>query len=87
MPALHLASDVMFGFWLRDNPNPKNLRYYVAANVQNDETQRLVATILKKKEVKGVPQWPGVKVGVETDEGRVLLGKSGQSLVRVKECM
>lgn len=57
----------------------------MAANVLNDDTQRLVATILKNKEVKGVPQWPGVKFRVDTDEGRVLLGESGHSLVRVKE--
>jgi hypothetical protein len=33
LPQLRRASDIMFAFWLRNNPDPKNLKYYIVNDV------------------------------------------------------
>jgi hypothetical protein len=36
MPKLLFSSDILSNICLRDNPNPKNLRYYFANRILND---------------------------------------------------
>ncbi|KAF1832885.1 hypothetical protein BDW02DRAFT_553766 [Decorospora gaudefroyi] len=75
LPRLKRVSDIMTAFWLRGHGNPKNLRYYLAFNVQNDETVPLIARVLKNRgHDKMVPYWPGVTVGTWEKEGEALLG-------------
>lgn len=43
LPELYRASDVLWGYWVRDNPEPSALQYYIVNYVQNDETLSLLA--------------------------------------------
>jgi len=54
MPELGLFSDVLAGYWLRDNPVPGNLRYIFACHIQNEETLRVVAE-MRMKATKSYP--------------------------------
>jgi hypothetical protein len=74
LPHLQRASDIMFAYWLRDNPTPKSLRYYIVNDVQSDATNTLIASILHAKNIKEVPLWPGLKLGMWEGEGEILLG-------------
>lgn len=62
MPALRHASDIMTAYWLRNNPDPKGLKYYFALGIQNDDTNRVIASILLDKEIYDMPRWPGVNL-------------------------
>jgi hypothetical protein len=75
LPKLKRASDMLTAIWLRGHPNPKNLRYYLAYQVQNDETTPVIAKILRDANLDQVPYWPGFTVGMWTEEGVALLGK------------
>jgi hypothetical protein len=74
LPQLGGASDIIFGYWLRNNPNPKNLRYYIVNDVHNDATMPLIATIMKERGHDKVPKWPGVTLGMWEREAEALLG-------------
>lgn len=76
MPALRHASDIMAGYWLRGNPNPRGLKYYFAIGIQNDETLALIASILLDKGIYDMPAWPGVTLDATGDDwgAKVLLG-------------
>jgi hypothetical protein len=69
----------MMAYWLRNNPNPKNLRYYFALNVQEDATQPLVAKILQDKGHVDLPVWPGLEVLKGSKEFDILLGEHCRS--------
>jgi hypothetical protein len=82
---LKASSDIIFAYWLRDNPNPKNLKYYFCNYITNGETLAIIATILKAKGHATPPYWPGVALLFKTVESEqytadqeaaaVLLGK------------
>ena len=80
LPALRLGSDIMFAYWLRNNANPRRLRYYFVNDVLNDETLRLCTTILKNRGHHAtVPVWPGVQLDWGSVEFDMLLGESSAS--------
>lgn len=76
MPSLRHASDIMAGYWLRGNFNPRGLKYYFAIGIQNDETLALIASILLDKAIYDIPAWPGVTLDATGDYwgAKVLLG-------------
>jgi len=74
LPQVGIVSDIMFAYWLRDNANPRNLRYYITNNIQNEETLKVIARILREKSMQTVPYWPGVELGMWEKEAEVLLG-------------
>jgi hypothetical protein len=73
LPHLQFASDILAGYWLR-TPNPKNLEYYFANNVVNEETLPLINKVLGDRGHDKIPAWPGVRVSGPSEEGAVLLG-------------
>ena len=75
MPALRLASDIMAAYWIRNNPDPKNLKYYFAFSIINEQTLLIIMAILQKKGYVYYPKWPGCTVGMWETEGEALLGK------------
>ncbi|KAF2032516.1 hypothetical protein EK21DRAFT_109896 [Setomelanomma holmii] len=75
MPNLRHASDIIWHYWQRKNPSLKNLRLYMAHNVQNADTQALFSRIFKLKKLD-LKKWPGAMFGVDTDEGLALVGMS-----------
>jgi hypothetical protein len=75
LPQLRRASDLIFAYSLRNNPDPKNLKYYIANNVQNAQTLPVIASILKNKGLTAAPEWPGVTLSAwEGNEVEALLG-------------
>jgi hypothetical protein len=75
LPRLRALSDILWGFWIRDNPNVKNIRYFFMLGISNDQTQQLIASCLKNAK-KELSAWPGVSFNTDTDEGHALLGTS-----------
>ncbi|KAH9863563.1 hypothetical protein J1614_009495, partial [Plenodomus biglobosus] len=75
LPALRHGSDIMLAHWLRDNPNPQNLQYYIASNIVNENTIPLLCSILKSKgHQNDPPSWPGVQLDKGELEFDMLLG-------------
>jgi hypothetical protein len=74
LPDLHFCSDILWGWWVRDNANVKTLRMYGAQNVVNDETSLISARILKKNNADRLTPWPGNQFDASTEEGKALIG-------------
>ncbi|RMZ69880.1 WD domain-containing [Pyrenophora seminiperda CCB06] len=74
LPRVKRVSDIMTAYWLRDNPTPRNLKYYIASNVLNKQTVLLLSKILVDRGHSLVPYWPGLTVGMWEDAGEALLG-------------
>jgi hypothetical protein len=73
LPQLKLLSDVLWGYWVRDNSDVENIRYFFMLGISNSLTNQIIASCLQKAKKKLV-EWPGVDFGTETDEGHALLG-------------
>lgn len=68
----------MWGKWVEGNPNVKNLQWYMAHNVINDETSEIVPRALRNKLVSKLSVWPGTLFDKKKDpvEFQALIGKS-----------
>jgi hypothetical protein len=78
LPQLRRASDIMFAFWLRKTPDPKNLKYYIVNDVRNDETMPIIVSLLVGRGITTVPFWAG-RVALkmwDQDFAKVVLGTS-----------
>jgi hypothetical protein len=73
LPRLRALSDILWGFWVRGNPDVKNIRYFFMLGISNEQTQALIASCLKNAK-KELSAWPGVSFMMDTDEGHTLLG-------------
>lgn len=78
---LRTMSDIMFAYWLWNNPSPKSLRYYFANNVQNTETLQVIVRILEEKERNDLSYWPGLKVEMWEDSAPALVGTFGKAKI------
>ncbi|XPS75852.1 hypothetical protein M3J09_007918 [Ascochyta lentis] len=74
LPQLRAFSDILWGYWIRQNPDVKNIRYFFMLGISNEETNQLIAACLAAKG-KTLREWPGVRFDTATDEGHALLGK------------
>lgn len=63
----------MWGYWVRNNPNIKRIRYFFMLGISNEQTNQLIASCLQKTEKK-LSEWPGLTFDMGTDEGHALLG-------------
>ena len=75
LPLLQRASDVMWSYWQRNNANPQYLRYYFVNYVRNDETIPLIVRALRNHGHNTVPRWPGLELGMHTDEAEAILSQ------------
>jgi hypothetical protein len=73
LPRLRSFSDILWAYWVRDNPDVKNIRYLIMLGISNDETNQLIASALKNVGAK-LGEWPGTEFGTEGVEGKALLG-------------
>jgi hypothetical protein len=80
LPELRHASEMYWGFWVRDNPNIKNLRVYGAYNIINDATVLLVARAFKNAKVDKLTPWLGASFDATSDEGKALIGKRHEKI-------
>jgi hypothetical protein len=76
LPKLRYISDIFWGFYLRSNPSPEKLRYYIATHVLNDVTVALVARALSNVGAKDLSEWPGNSFELGSEELSALVGKS-----------
>lgn len=78
LPEFKQWSDMMAVYWLRSNPTPKNLRFYIVTHITNDATVDIMSKVLRDApEItnKGtVPRWPGLTRDASTPEGQSLIG-------------
>ncbi|ORX98367.1 hypothetical protein BCR34DRAFT_606952 [Clohesyomyces aquaticus] len=79
LPRLRTYSQLLWGFWFRDNPNVKNIQYFWVQSVANDDTHKIIARALKGKGKDAIGGWPGtvfdiLREGKEGEAGRALLG-------------
>ena len=73
LPKLRAFSDILWGYWSKDNPNIKNVSYFFMMHISNDQTNALIATCLHNKQ-ETLKEWPGVAFDTKSDEGHALLG-------------
>jgi hypothetical protein len=81
LPALRYISDIFWGYWRRSTSTPKNLRYYIATHVVNDDTVKLVSRALKNSEMDDLSEWPGKTFEMDSEEWAALLGKAKTKLL------
>ncbi|KAL5115490.1 hypothetical protein ACEQ8H_006631 [Pleosporales sp. CAS-2024a] len=72
LPQLRSLSDVLWGYWARENPNVKNIRYFFMLGIANELTNQLIASCLQNAK-KTLTEWPGLSFDTSTDEGHALL--------------
>jgi hypothetical protein len=80
LPRLRALSDILWGFWVRDNPNIKTIRYFFMLGISNGQTNQLIALCLRNSK-KQLSAWPGVSFNTDTDEGHALLGMCSNSVL------
>ncbi|KZM22840.1 hypothetical protein ST47_g6020 [Ascochyta rabiei] len=67
LPKLRYMSDLVWGKWVENNDNVKNLRVYVVHNVLNTETTTIVSRAMRNKLVPKLDVWPGTAFDKEKD--------------------
>jgi len=75
LPQLRAFSDIIWGFWVRNNPNIKNIRYFFMIAISNEVTNQIIASCLRDRNTE-LSEWPGTDFSTSTDQGHALLGKS-----------
>ncbi|RMZ68536.1 cytochrome p450 [Pyrenophora seminiperda CCB06] len=73
LPELRAFSDVIWGYWNRNNPDIKNIRFFLMIGISNDATTELITSCLINKRAE-LSVWPGTEFSTATDEGQALLG-------------
>jgi hypothetical protein len=73
LPKLRVFSDLLWGYWTRDNPDIKNIKFFFMMGISNDQTNTLIATCLHNRK-QTLKEWPGVEFDTKSDEGHALLG-------------
>lgn len=78
LPKLQYGSDLMWGKWVEGNADVKNLRFYVAHDIVNDETSALVSRAMRNKLGANLAVWPGTTFEKDKDavEFQALIGNS-----------
>ncbi|KAF1937969.1 hypothetical protein EJ02DRAFT_411304 [Clathrospora elynae] len=73
LPQLRAFSDVLWGYWSRDNADVKNIRYLLMVGICNDMTNQLIDECLCRKNAE-LREWPGTDFEADTEEGHALIG-------------
>ena len=74
LPQLRAFSDIMWAFWVRNNPNVRNIRYFFMIGISNDLTNQIIASCLRDAGAE-LSEWPGTSFSTTTDQGHALLGR------------
>jgi hypothetical protein len=73
LPELRSLSDMMWGAWVRENKDVKNINYFWVQGIGNTNTKAVIARALKNAG-KELQQWPGITFGMDSEEGMAILG-------------
>lgn len=71
---LQRLSDIFWGYWVRDNANVANIRYFWMVDVANEDTEEILARALSEAG-KTIREWPGATFDMESDAGKAILGE------------
>ncbi|KAL8641801.1 MAG: hypothetical protein Q9228_001438 [Teloschistes exilis] len=74
VPPLHRLSDIAWLSWAELSPAPHTLQYIGHDYITNSDTRRIMNLIFRASAGVDWMGWPGLEFGVETWEGRALLG-------------
>ncbi|KAL8979188.1 MAG: hypothetical protein Q9205_005420 [Flavoplaca limonia] len=74
IPALNRLSDMMWYVWDSISEDPGKLRYIGRDTITNSATEGIMDEILQKTAGNARAPWPGKTFGLDTDEGKALLG-------------
>ncbi|KAF2447265.1 hypothetical protein P171DRAFT_430173 [Karstenula rhodostoma CBS 690.94] len=75
LPKLQRLSDLFWGYWVRDNPNIANIRYFWMVDIANEDTEEILARALSEANKK-IGKWPGVTFDMDSDAGKAILGSA-----------
>ncbi|KAL9054269.1 MAG: hypothetical protein Q9206_003609 [Seirophora lacunosa] len=73
IPPLNRVSDVMWTVWSTTSKTPNSLRLIGIDGISNGDTFGIMKTIFEKGEAKEPIKFPGLKFGLDTEEGQALL--------------
>lgn len=76
LPELRFCSDIYWAYWVRRNPDIKNLRVYGAQQVINPDTVLLTSRAFKNSKIDKLSPWPGKAFLHGSEELTALLGMS-----------
>lgn len=75
LPDLQQTSDVIWGQWiLQAKERANNIRYYIVNAITNSATGPIIQSALESADAAPLKKWPGHSFGMDTDEGKALLG-------------
>ncbi|KAI4198512.1 MAG: hypothetical protein LQ350_005241 [Teloschistes chrysophthalmus] len=74
VPPLHRLSDIAWLSWAELSRTPHTLQYIGHDYITNSDTKRIMNLIFRASAGVDWMGWPGLEFGVETWEGRALLG-------------
>lgn len=74
LPELRAFSDIVMGYYLRNNPDPRKLRVCLVQTVLNDDTLAIVSRPIDGTGSEEIYPWPGNSFSTTTDARKALLG-------------
>ena len=78
LPDLQAWSDVTWLEWVQQcqqaGVDPGNLRFVIHEFISNEETIEVIKGILTARGLDPEPDWPGLRVDIDTDDGKALFG-------------
>lgn len=75
LPDLRQSSDIMWGQWrLHAGARASQIKYYIINAITNSDTGPVIQRAVESGKVAPLKKWPGASFGMETDEGKALLG-------------
>ncbi|PSN67639.1 hypothetical protein BS50DRAFT_664959 [Corynespora cassiicola Philippines] len=73
LPKLRSSSDIMWGAWQGAGSGNKDIKYFFALYVVNQDTRGIILRALGNRK-KTLALWPGIDFDMESDEGKALMG-------------
>ncbi|KAG9193459.1 hypothetical protein G6011_03494 [Alternaria panax] len=74
LPALRASSDIAWAFWKRTTDTLGKINFFVSMSITNGDTEKVIDRVLEGKTMTVVPVWPGIFVGVTSEDYLALMG-------------
>ncbi|KAF1956344.1 hypothetical protein CC80DRAFT_362839, partial [Byssothecium circinans] len=73
LPSLNKMSDILWGYWFRNNPNVRSIKYFWVQDIANFHTSEIIARVLHDAGKK-LSVWPGATFDMKSEAGQAILG-------------
>jgi hypothetical protein len=60
LPKLRFLTEVLWGYWNRDNANIRNINWYIVQVVENEDAVKIIARAPKNRK-KALTPWPSTR--------------------------